>query len=409
MNWKKTFAIIWTGQLVSLLSSTAVNFAIIIWLSIKTGSAEVLALAAIFALLPQSVIGLFSGVIVDRWNRKIVMILSDSFIAVCTLILSVIFYFGEAAIWQIYLLLALRSVGSAFHMPAMQAAIPTLAPESQLMRIAGINQSIQSVCNIAGPALGAFLISVMDISYVLLFDVAGAIIACTSLALITIPHPLREGGQKELHFLTEIKEGIMAIVQQTGIVWLFIFAILATFFIMPISVLFPLMTLNHFSGNAFQMSLIEIAWGIGMLTGGAFLGIQKKQLSKIILLNTAYLLLGGSFFFSGLLSPSAFASFVLLTFLGGISGTIFYSSFMVIVQTRIAPSVLGRVFSVYMSLSIIPSVFGLLGTGFIADQLGLTTSFVVAGVVIAVIGVASFLVPSIMKLDKPLGAPPDPS
>ncbi len=409
MNWKKTFAIIWTGQLVSLLSSTAVNFAIIIWLSIKTGSAEVLALAAIFALLPQSVIGLFSGVIVDRWNRKIVMILSDSFIAVCTLILSVIFYFGEAAIWQIYLLLALRSVGSAFHMPAMQAAIPTLAPESQLMRIAGINQSIQSVCNIAGPALGAFLISVMDISYVLLFDVAGAIIACTSLALITIPHPLREGGQKELHFLTEIKEGIMAIVQQTGIVWLFIFAILATFFIMPISVLFPLMTLNHFSGNAFQMSLIEIAWGIGMLAGGAFLGIQKKQLSKIILLNTAYLLLGGSFFFSGLLSPSAFTGFVLLTFLGGISGTIFYSSFMVIVQTRIAPSVLGRVFSVYMSLSIIPSVFGLLGTGFIADQLGLTTSFVVAGVVIAVIGVASFLVPSVMKLDKPLGAPSDPS
>ena len=116
-----------------------------------TKSAEVLAFAAIAAMLPQSVLGLFTGIFIDRWKRKRVMILADSFIAFCTLILAVLFYLDIAKIEHIYIMLALRSVGSAFHMPAMQASVPLLAPKSELIRIAGINQIIQSACNIAGP------------------------------------------------------------------------------------------------------------------------------------------------------------------------------------------------------------------------------------------------------------------
>ncbi|HLU88843.1 MAG TPA: MFS transporter, partial [Cyclobacteriaceae bacterium] len=162
-NWKKTFIIIWTGQFFSVLSSSAVNFAIIIWLSIETGSAEILAYAAIAALLPQSVIGPFSGVYIDRWDRKLTMILSDGFIAVCTLVIAVLFYFNQTDLWYIFLLLALRSFGAAFHMPAMQASIPLIAPESKLLRISGVNQSIQSVSTIAGPALGGLALSLLDI------------------------------------------------------------------------------------------------------------------------------------------------------------------------------------------------------------------------------------------------------
>ena len=116
-NWKKVFAIIWTGQFFSILTSSIVNFAIILWLSFETKSAEVLAFAAIAAMLPQSVLGLFTGIFIDRWKRKRVMILADSFIAFCTLILAVLFYLDIAKIEHIYILLALRSVGSAFHMP----------------------------------------------------------------------------------------------------------------------------------------------------------------------------------------------------------------------------------------------------------------------------------------------------
>jgi macrolide efflux pump len=153
-NWKKTFGIIWSGQLASILSSSVVGYAIIFWMSIETGSAEVLALAAIAGMLPQSLLGPVVGVYVDRWDRKRTMILADSFIAFCTLILAVLFWFDVAQMWHIYILLACRSVGSAFHSPSMQASVPLLAPEAQLTRVAGVNQIINSLSNIIGPALG---------------------------------------------------------------------------------------------------------------------------------------------------------------------------------------------------------------------------------------------------------------
>lgn len=259
-NWKRVFAIIWTGQLFSILSSSIVGFAIIIWLSIKTESAEVLALSTLAALLPQSVLGLVSGVFVDRWNRKLTMILSDSFIAICTLFLAVLFFVGTAEVWHIYLLLSLRSFGSAFHSPAMQASIPLLAPSEQLTRIAGINQVIYSVCNIAGPALGALLIGIMDISYILLLDVAGAAIACTSLFFVSIPNPEVKERSK-LNILNDLKEAYRGVREIKGLTTLIVLCVMATFVIMPVSALFPLMTLKQFAGDAFRMSIVEVSWG----------------------------------------------------------------------------------------------------------------------------------------------------
>ena len=148
-SWKKTFAI-WSGQLPSILSSEVVAYSIIFWMSLETGSAEVLALAAIAGMLPQSLLGPLVGVYVDRWDRKRTMILADSFIALCTLALTALFWLGAARMWHIYILLACRSAGSAFHIPAMQASVPLLAPASQLTRIAGVNQIIATLSSIAG-------------------------------------------------------------------------------------------------------------------------------------------------------------------------------------------------------------------------------------------------------------------
>lgn len=148
-----------------------------------------LALAAIAGMLPQSLLGPLVGVYVDRWDRKRTMILADSFIALCTLALTALFWLGAAGMWHIYILLACRSAGSAFHIPAMQASVPLLAPASQLTRIAGVNQIIASLSSIAGPALGALLINLTSIGNILLLDVAGAAIACISLLCVRIPNP----------------------------------------------------------------------------------------------------------------------------------------------------------------------------------------------------------------------------
>ena len=399
-NWKRVFAIIWTGQLFSTLSSHIVGYAVVFWLSIKTGSAEVLAFATIAALLPQLVIGPFTGVLIDRWDRRRTMIIADGFIAVCSAVMALLFYYGETRISYMYILLALRSVGSAFHVPAMQASVPLLAPKSELMRIAGVNQVIHSVSAIAGPAMAALLISAFSMTLVMMIDVVGAGIAIISLLFVHIPNPAKKEGPQVPQLFREMIEGFRVIYNHSGLLWLFLFVVIATFFIMPVAALFPLMTINHFSGGAYQMGMVEVAWGFGMLAGGAVIGISGMKINRVVLINIMYVILGLTFAISGALSPAAFIFFVILTFIGGISGAVYSASFTVVMQTTIEPQALGRVFSIYGSFTMLPAMIGLLQAGFVADRIGVPNTFIISGVVLGIIGVVSFFVPSIKLMIK---------
>lgn len=404
--WKRTFAIIWSGQFASILTSSVVGYAVIFWMSIETGSAEVLAYAAIAGMLPQSLLGMVAGVYIDRWDRKRTMIFADSFIALCTLALAVLFWFNVARLWHVYVLLACRSAGSAFHMPAMQASVPLLAPDAQLTRIAGVNQMISSFSNIAGPALGALLLNFTSVGNILMLDVAGAFVACTSLLFVRIPNPGRSTLEPSL--LRELREGFGAIRAVRGMGTLFTLSILVFFFLVPVGVLFPLMTLRHFGGGTYEMSLIEIVWGGGALLGGALMGLKTYNVNRVVLINLVNMVVGASFLFSGLLPASGFLFFALLTTVEGIAGGIFNTSFVSVVQHRIAPAVLGRVLSLYFSFGLLPAVMGLLGTGFLADSVGLGTTFILSGTLIILIGGTGFCIPSVMRLDR-AGTAPDTS
>ncbi len=396
-DWKKVFAIIFTGQLFSTLSSMVVAYAVIFWMSVETRSAEVLAYATIASLLPHMVLGLFTGVFVDRWNRKRTMIFADLFIALCTLVMAGLFYLSEAKMVYIYILLVLRSAGMAFHMPAMQASVPLLAPKDKLMRIAGINNMIQSVSTIASPALAALLISLFELQWILLIDVAGAVIAVASLLLVHIPDPEKTESAKP-HIGRELMEGLKEIYSKPGLLWLFILALSAMLFIMPVAALFPLMTLEHFRGTTYMMSIVEIAWGIGMLIGGAIIGHRRLNNYKVVLINITYLILGLTFLFSGILPPSGFAIFAAITVIGGITMTLYSGSFTVILQTMVEPAALGRVFSLYSSITLLPSMIGLLATGYIADVIGIANAFIISGIGIALLGIGAFMISPIRKM-----------
>ena len=397
-TWKRTFAIIWSGQLVSILSSSVVAYAIIFWMSVETRSAEVLALSAIAGMLPQAVLGLFVGVCIDRWDRKRTMILADGFIALCTLGLAVLFWLGKAELWHVYVLLACRSAGSAFHVPAMQASVPLLAPQSQLTRIAGVNQVITSFSDIAGPALGALLLGLTSIGNILLLDVVGAVAACTTLLFVRIPNPARRSEHPNLW--REFREGFAAMHSQPGLSWFFGLAIAIWFLIMPVGVLFPLMTLDHFGGGTWEMSFVEIIWGGGALLGGAIMGARNYRVNRIVLINLMYIVVGLSFFFSGLLPVSGFYGFAALTAAAGVSSSVFNASFVSVLQTRIEAGLLGRVLSLYRSFGLLPSALGLLSTGFLAERVGLTTTFLISGTFICLLGVAGFCLPSVLRLDR---------
>lgn len=499
-GWKKTFYIIWAGQFFSTLTSSIVSYAIIFWLSIQTKSAEVLAYSTLASMLPHLILGIFTGVFIDRWNRKKIMILSDLYIAAVTAVMAILFYFGDIHLWVLFILLAFRSIGSAFHGPAMEASVPLLAPKDKLMKVAGVNNMIYSISTIASPAIAALFINLLDMTWVLMLDVAGALIACTSLYFVHIPNPkdnllASKPGQKiNLHnivehlgrytdlqsldkyknlesldkntdlqslskninlqkpdkqdtpqpideltntirgetadikptedksrltineltaneqnnlgysqknnlasfkseinqFILELKQGILAIRSKPKIMWMFILTIFASLAMVPVSTLFPLMTLEHFAGDTFKMSLIEIAWGLGMLVGGIFISISKSKNKESILINSSYIVLGTTFLLSGFLPSNAFYVFAALSAIGGIAGAVFWGAFTVLLQRSIEPGVLGRVFSIHGSLIMIPAMFSLVATGYIADAIGITNTFICGGGALILIGAFSF-------------------
>ena len=397
-NWKRTLAVIWLGQFISLLTSSIVGYSAVFWISIETKSPEVLAYAVLAGYLPQIILGLFAGVYVDRWSRKKIMILSDLFIAFCTLSLCGLLISGNRELAYFYILFACRSVGSAFHTPALQASIPLIVPESQLTRISGINQSIQSMCGIIAPMIGATLIAFFEVEYVLLLDVAGAIIACVSLMFIVIPSPNNIKTENKLW--KDIKECFNVIGNTIGLPTLFIGFTLVTFAVMPISVLFPFITIEHFGGSTFQMGLVEMIWGIGTLLGGLILASNRIKINDVIVINIAYVILGIYLAISGVLPVYGFTFFACLTIIGGTVYTIYNASFIVVIQRNIAAEVLGRVFSIFFSLSILPSMLGVLASGYLADMFGVTTVFISGGIVIGSIGIASLFIPSIQKLGR---------
>ncbi len=398
-DWKKKFAIIWSGQIFSILSSAIVQFAIVLWISLETKSAEVLAIATIAALLPQTLLGPVAGVYVDRWNRKWTIIGADSFVALCSAILALLFYLNMAEVWYVYLALALRSIGSAFHSPAMQSSVPLLAPEKELTRIAAVNQTLQSICNIGGPALGAILIMSFNMSFVIMLDVIGALIACIALLFVHIPNPEKEKEEKAAGVIQEMKEGFFAIRNNHKFMWVMLVEVLVTFFVMPIVALFPLMTLVHFNGNAYQVSLIEVVYGSGMFLGGILLGIRPPKIKKIILINGTYIIMGLCLAICGLLPANGFLYFAILNAIIGLSMPYYSSPFVALMQMQFHPSVLGRVYSVSLSASLIPSMIGLLSTGLLADYVGIANVFAIGGTAILIIGISSLFNRSIMTIE----------
>jgi len=185
-----------------------------------------------------------------------------------------------------------------------------------------------------------------------------------------------------------------------GLMWMFIFTVFASLAMVPVSTLFPLMTLEHFAGDTYMMSVVEVSWGVGMLAGGGLMSLERFKFNKVMLINAMYIILGGTFALSGFLPAEGYHFFVIFTFIGGIAGAIFWGAFSVVLQSSLDSSVLGRIFSIHNSLIMIPAMFSLMATGFIADSIGVTNAFIIGGVMLVLVGVISGFMPQIREFAK---------
>jgi len=399
-RWKRSFFTIWAGQAISLITSAALQMAIIWYLTDTTGSAMVLAIATMVGFLPQAILGTMIGVLVDRWNRKLVMIGADLMVAAAGVVLAVVALTIELPIWVVMLVLLIRSIGTAFHTPALSAVTPLLVPEDQLTKCAGYSQSVQSASYIISPAIGAFLYATWELNAIILIDVLGALIACTTVAVVAIPKQKPQAESTTSNFFEEVKDGYRALRESKGLFVLLWIGALYAFVFMPINALFPLMSMSYFKGTATHASIVEIAFAVGMLVGGLLLGAWGGFKNRALNIVFSISLMGIALFISGLLPINGYLVFVLCSVLMGLSSPFYNGVQMALIQEKIQPEYLGRVFGLLGSLVSFAMPIGLIVSGIFADQVGINMWFLLSGVVIIGIAILSASLPSIRELDK---------
>jgi len=385
-RWKRNFLVIVSGQTISLVGSSAVQFALIWWLSSETSSAMMLSLAGLLAFLPQLILGPFVGVWIDRLKRKNVIIGADIFMACAAGVFALLFLLGTPPYWTACVVLGIRAVGNVFHTPAIQAAVPMLVPPEQLVRANGWSQFMQSGAFMLGPVLGAALYAALPLPIIMLTDVAGALIASVSVAIVRIPDPPRERRETPRVFL-EMKEGAVFLLRDRRLFTVTISSMLCMVFFLPLSTLYPLMTSQHLSGTAWHASIVELLYAGGMLLCAAIISARGEIRNKFRVIHMALAGFGATILLCGVLPAdlSVFWLFAVLCALMGAGGNLFNIPYTAYLQQTIPPEAQGRVFSLVGSLMCLAMPLGLTIAGPAAEAYGVSHWFLVSGIAMIVI------------------------
>ncbi|MGA9399003.1 MAG: MFS transporter [Anaerolineaceae bacterium] len=413
-DWKRRFFTIWTGQAFSLFGSNLVQFALIWWITQKTGSATILATATMVALLPQIFLGPIAGALIDRWNRRLVLIVADGSIAFFTLGLGVLFLLGREQIWQIYVIMFIRSIGGSFHWPTMQASTTLMAPDDQLSRIAGLNQTLQGAMNIVAPPVGAILLATIPMFGIILIDVVTALIAIIPLFIFSIPqpeaaiHPQETSGASAV--IKDMLAGFRYVASWPGMMIILIVATVLNFLLNPAFSLMPLLVTKVFNGTAYHLGLLESVFGIGVVIGGLILSTWGGFKRRVITAMLGLIGMGAGILMIGLSGANTFWIAVAGMALGGLMNPLTNGPLFAIVQSTVEPSMQGRVFTLLGSLSAAMSPLSLAVAGPLADTLGIPIWYIIAGVACILMGVVSFAIKPVMQLEasKTYRQPVDP-
>lgn len=397
----RRFFIIWGAQACSLIGSALVQFALVWWLTIETGSATVLAVAMMVAMLPQIVLGPFAGALVDRWNRRHVMIFADAGIALATVVLIILFAMDVVQVWQIYAVLLVRSAGGSFHWPAMAASTSLMVPKKHLGRVGGLNQAVQGVVSIAAPALGALLIMTLPMWGVLSVDVLTAIVAISPLLFIKIPQPARskDGPGKKASVLGDMKDGLVFLRSWRGALALMLMVMVINLLFVPAMSLMPILVTSYFGGEVVEFATMEMAIGVSFLLGGIGLGVWGGFKRKIVTMLVSGVLAGIGVVAVGIVPPEAFYIAVGGMFFAGFMISIVNGSAQAVMQASIPLDKQGRVFGLLGSVTVAMSPVGLAVAGPVSDLFGVQIWFIVAGLGLSLVMASGFFMPSVMHIE----------
>ncbi|QOR68749.1 MFS transporter [Cytobacillus suaedae] len=419
----KMFTLIWLGQLISVIGTSLTSFALGFWVLTETGSVTEFSMIILSFVLPTILVSPFAGVIIDRFSRKKLMILSNSVAALSTVIILVLVLSNSLEIWHIYFTSALASVFNTFLMPAYQSVISLLVPKNQLGRANGMIQLGESVSVILGPVVAGFLLHSYGLHAVITVDLIAFAFGVTTLIISKIPE-LEVKEKAKLNaglFLTEAREGWTYIMAQPGFKWLLIFSAVINLLLGFINVLLQPLIISLSSEQT--LGIVLSITGFGMLLGGILVsawGGPKKRIHGVFI---SCIFAGILIALSGFTTSIVFITtcFTLFLFLIPLVN----SSSQAIWQSKVEPEIQGRVFSIRRMLgtSLFPLAIILAGPlvdkvfnplmapgGLLAGNIGqiigvgegrgIGLLFIVTGLLFIIVTVAIYLQPKVRNMEK---------
>ena len=411
-SWKLKLACVWGGELVSVLTSSILQMGFVWHITLTTNSASMLSLASLAGFLPLALFGTFAGTIVDRLPLRVTLVGADLFIAAVSAVVAAVSLSGALPVWVVMVALFVRAIGSSLHTPAFQALTPLVAPADHLTRLAGVTQAVQSGGYILGTAVAAVIYPLWGLTAMIALDVVGALFATVAVlaARLDVGGAAQGGraGEKNLGLAAQARalaaetaDGYRVLRGYRGLFALLWCGFAFTLVFSPISALFPLMTLDHFGGTTGDAATAEIVFSVGMIAGSALLAATGGFKNRALTVVAATALYGFSTLVAGCAGPSSggMMLFFATSFLMGLSSPFYSGPQTALMQERVPPEYLGRVFGLYGAIMSWALPLGLAFSSLFADAVGAPAWFVGAGAAMVALACVTWAIPAIRHID----------
>lgn len=391
-NWRKNTALFITGQAITLFGSMMVQYAILWHITLKSQSGAMMTLFTVIGFLPMFFISPFGGVWADRYNRKLIINISDSVIALASLVIAVFLIFGYDNFSVLLVCTGIRSLGQGVQMPAVGAVVPQIVPAEHLTRISGIQSSIQSISTLTAPMVSGVLMTVAPLQTLFFLDVVTAIIGISILVFfVKVPNIEKATEEKKgTGYFHDLVEGLRYIRGHGFVFRLILFCAVFLILVSPTAFLTPLQVVRNFGQEVWRLTAIEIAFSIGMIAGGILIAAWGGFKCKAYTMALSCFLFGLAALGLGI-TPDFWVYIGIMGF-AGITMPLFNTPATVLLQSTVKPEFMGRVFSVFTMVTSSMMPLAMLVFGPLSDRVNLNN--ILAGTGIGIALLSMFLISS---------------
>ncbi len=400
-NWKRDIILFLSSQTISLFGSALVQYAIMWYVTLTTKSGLMMTLFIICGFIPTFLLSPFAGVWADRFNRKFLIMIADAMIALVTLILAITFLLGYKEPWLLFVIAAVRALGAGIQTPAVAAILPQIVPEDKLTKVNGINGSLQALMMFVAPIVSASLLTWATIEFIFFIDVVTAALAIATLFLfLKIPLHAKASEQQTTSYLDDFKLGLSYIKNHSFLKPFFTF--FAFFFVLmaPAAFLTPLQVARSFGEEYWRLTAIEIAFSIGMMAGGAIIASWGGFRNKIFTMAFANVVMGICTMALGV--TPVFWIYLIFMGLFGVAMPMANTPTMVLLQERVDPNYMGRVFGIFSMISTSMMPIGMMIFGPLADVIQIEWLLLGTGLLLVALAIMFISSKRLVEAGKPV-------